>query len=89
MGDDGRGVRLGGCVDIANSDATLGDLGTRLSNSFCGFLNLVAMEVLLNRRSTRQFTDEPVSEADINDLLRAAMQAPSAGNQVFIFWYNA
>jgi nitroreductase len=39
------------------------------------------IEALLTRRSVRSFTDEPVTEEQIKQLLRAAMQAPSAGNQ--------
>ncbi len=34
----------------------------------------------LTRRSIRQFSSQPVSEEDIEMLLRCAMQAPSAGN---------
>lgn len=40
-----------------------------------------ALEAILTRRSIRQFTDQAVSEAVVEDLLRAAMSAPSAGNQ--------
>ena len=40
-----------------------------------------ALEAILTRRSIRQFTDQSVSEAVVEDLLRAAMSAPSAGNQ--------
>ena len=40
-----------------------------------------AMEALLTRRSIRSYTDRPVSEELIEDLLKAAMAAPSAGNQ--------
>ncbi len=39
------------------------------------------MGILENRRSIRKFTDRPVEEEKIEELLRAAMQAPSAGNQ--------
>ena len=39
------------------------------------------MEGILTRRSIRKFTDKPVLEEDINDLLKAGMQAPSAGNK--------
>lgn len=39
------------------------------------------MEVINNRRSIRSFTDETVSDENIEKILRAAMQAPSAGNQ--------
>ncbi len=40
-----------------------------------------AIEAILTRRSIRDYTDEPVREADIETILRAAMAAPSAGNQ--------
>ena len=38
------------------------------------------VDVILTRRSIRHFTRQPVSEADLEILLRAAMQAPTAGN---------
>lgn len=38
-------------------------------------------EVLLKRRSVRNFTDEAVSEEHINELLHAAMSGPSACNK--------
>ena len=38
-------------------------------------------EVLLKRRSVRKFTDEPVSEQMIEELLHAAMSGPSACNR--------
>ena len=40
-----------------------------------------ALQALLTRRSVRQFTDQPISEDDLETILRAAMMAPSAGNQ--------
>jgi nitroreductase len=40
-----------------------------------------AMEAILTRRSVRKFTNQPVSEELITEILRAAMFAPSAGNQ--------
>jgi nitroreductase len=40
-----------------------------------------ALEAIFSRRSIRAYTDEPVAEQDITDLLRAAMSAPSAGNE--------
>ena len=40
-----------------------------------------AMEVILTRRSIRQYTDRPVADEVVTDLLKAAMAAPSAGNQ--------
>jgi len=36
---------------------------------------------VLARRSIRAYTDEPVSDDQVERLLRAAMAAPSAGNQ--------
>lgn len=39
------------------------------------------MEVIFNRRSIRKYEDKPVEREKIEKLLRAAMQAPSAGNQ--------
>lgn len=38
-------------------------------------------EVLLKRRSVRKFTDEPVSEEMIDELMHAAMSGPSACNK--------
>lgn len=40
-----------------------------------------AIEAILGRRSIRKYTGEPVSEADIETILKAAVAAPSAGNQ--------
>jgi len=40
-----------------------------------------AIEAIMTRRSIRSYTREPVSEAHVETLLRAAMAAPSAGNQ--------
>ena len=39
------------------------------------------MSLLLERKSIRNFTDEPVEKEKITALLKAAMQAPSANNQ--------
>lgn len=39
------------------------------------------MEGIFSRRSIRKYTDDPVSEEQVTGLLRAAMAAPSAGNQ--------
>lgn len=38
-------------------------------------------DVLLKRRSVRKFTDEPVSDDMINELIHAAMSGPSACNK--------
>jgi len=39
------------------------------------------LRIIFARRSIRQYTDQPVSEADITSLLQAGMAAPSAGNR--------
>ncbi len=39
-----------------------------------------AFEAIMTRRSIRKYTDKPVSKDDIDDLLKAAMAAPSAVN---------
>lgn len=39
------------------------------------------MEAVLSRRSIRRYTSEPVSDDLVEELLRAAMSAPSAGNE--------
>jgi len=40
-----------------------------------------AMDAILSRRSIRRYTDQPVSDETIKELLEAAMSAPSAGNE--------
>jgi nitroreductase len=40
-----------------------------------------AIEAIMTRRSIRSYTREKVSDVDVETLLRAAMAAPSAGNQ--------
>lgn len=40
-----------------------------------------ALAFIQKRRSIRRFADEPVSDEQVDSLLRAAMAAPSAGNQ--------
>jgi nitroreductase len=39
------------------------------------------LEAIHTRRSVRQFTEAPVTDEQLETLLRAAMAAPSAGNQ--------
>jgi len=39
------------------------------------------MKELFTRHSVRQYADKPVEEEKINTLLKAAMAAPTAGNQ--------
>ena len=43
--------------------------------------NMDALEAILCRRSIRKYTGEAIPRQTITDLLRAAMSAPSAGNQ--------
>jgi nitroreductase len=40
-----------------------------------------ALDAILTRRSIRKYSDRPVPDDLVTDLLRAAMAAPSAGNQ--------
>jgi len=40
-----------------------------------------ALEAIFSRRSIRKFTDAAVEDSAVEGLLRAAMAAPSAGNQ--------
>ena len=40
-----------------------------------------AMDAILSRRSIRQYTAQPVSQEVLDALLKAAMSAPSAGNE--------
>lgn len=40
-----------------------------------------AMKAILSRRSIRKYTAQPVPDEVITELLKAAMSAPSAGNQ--------
>lgn len=39
------------------------------------------LDAIATRRSIRKYTDEAISEAQIETMLKAAMAAPSAGNQ--------
>jgi nitroreductase len=39
------------------------------------------MDTILTRRSVRKYLDQPVPDSLVTELLRAAMAAPSAGNQ--------
>ena len=40
-----------------------------------------AIDAIMTRRSVRRFSDEPVDDAKVTALLKAAMQAPSAANE--------
>ncbi len=44
-------------------------------------MNDTVFQAMLARRSIRQYTDQPVSEAQTRRLLEAAMAAPSASNR--------
>ncbi len=39
------------------------------------------MDFIYKRRSIREYTDQPVREEDIKEIVRAGMNAPSAGNE--------
>lgn len=39
------------------------------------------LDSIMGRRSIRQYTNQPVADGDVELILRAAMAAPSAGNQ--------
>jgi nitroreductase len=39
------------------------------------------LQIIFSRRSIRKYTDQPVSEADLTNLLEAGMAAPSARNR--------
>lgn len=39
------------------------------------------LESIMGRRSIRQYIDQPVTDEELETVLRAAMAAPSAGNQ--------
>ena len=43
-------------------------------------MNQQAMDAILNRRSIRQYTSQPLSTGEIKQLLTAAMSAPSCMN---------
>jgi len=40
-----------------------------------------AIEAILSRRSIRKYTNDPLPDLVVNEILRAAMSAPSAGNE--------
>lgn len=44
-----------------------------------------AMQAILTRRSIRKYTSQAISDEMINELLKAAMSAPTAGNQPWHF----
>lgn len=46
-----------------------------------GMKSMDAMDAILSRRSVRQYTAQPVPDEVIRELLKAAMSAPSAGNE--------
>lgn len=40
-----------------------------------------AIEAILSRRSIRKYSNDPLPDLVVNEILRAAMSAPSAGNE--------
>jgi nitroreductase len=40
-----------------------------------------AIEAILSRRGIRKYTNDPLPDLVVNEILRAAMSAPSAGNE--------
>ncbi len=42
--------------------------------------SMTGMETIMSRRSVREYTEQEISPKQIETLLKAAMQAPSAGN---------
>jgi nitroreductase len=40
-----------------------------------------AIDAIMSRRSIRKFLDKPIAKKDIEDILKAGMQAPSAHNE--------
>ena len=44
-----------------------------------------AIQAILTRRSIRRYSEEPVTDEAIEELLKAAMSAPTAGNQPWHF----
>ncbi len=42
---------------------------------------MVELEAIFARRSIRKYTSDPVTDTDINQLLEAAMAAPTGGNR--------
>lgn len=40
-----------------------------------------ALDAIMGRRSIRRYTDDPVTDEQVDTVVRAAMAAPSAGNQ--------
>lgn len=43
-------------------------------------LDMDTMKAILERRSIRKYTDAPIDKAQINEILKAGMYAPSGGN---------
>ena len=43
-------------------------------------MNNETMQLLYNRKSVRAYEKQPIPEADVQAILRAAIEAPTAGN---------
>lgn len=63
------------------ASASLGVLGFPLKTQAADGQPMDVMTALKTRRSVRAYTSEPVSEQDLQLILEAAMQAPSAANE--------
>lgn len=56
-------------------------MDTRFRGHDSGGGAMNALETIFSRRSVRLYTPKPVSHESIHDILKAAMSAPSAGNE--------
>lgn len=73
-------IPMVGIIRPALEDLIIAIINLFLNSPFSESL-MEVMEAILTRRSIRRYTDEPVTRKQIEDLLRAAMAAPSAGNE--------
>ncbi|WP_462281782.1 flavin reductase [Salinivirga cyanobacteriivorans] len=72
-------AKVGESIDEIDGQPFVPDYSDRYANH--------ALEVIHNRKSVRHFTDQPVSNAQIETLLRAGMAAPTAANrQPWVFY---
>ncbi len=59
---------------------------TQIFSEWIGNINMDTLEAIHTRRSIRKYTDRPVPQELVTELLRAAMSAPSAVNsQPWVF----
>ena len=69
--------------DVSPIGWDAGGLGGPDADARDGFVyraGMDAIETIMTTRAIRRFTDQPVSDADIETCLKAAQQAPSGGN---------